>query len=172
MKKQVIAIIVLLTLNLSAQEKKDYSSKVTTIDSTITTLYSVISGDKGEARNWELFKHLFRKDAKLIPIGKKDKKTTVRYMSPEDYIKTSGKWLVNNGFYDLEIKRETQVFGDFAHIFSTYESYKSKEDEKPLMRGINSIQLFNDGKRWWIINLYWKQESEENPIPEAYLPQN
>ena len=40
------------------------------------------------------------------------------------------------------------------------------------MRGINSIQLMNDGERWWIINIFWMQESEEHPIPEAYLPQN
>jgi hypothetical protein len=37
------------------------------------------------------------------------------------------------------------------------------------MRGINSIQLFNDGKRWWIVNIYWQQESAENRIPEKYL---
>ncbi|WP_178985706.1 hypothetical protein [Winogradskyella helgolandensis] len=170
MKTKTTLLLFLITVSISAQEKIDYSSKVTTIDSTIATLYSVISGNKGEARNWDLFKHLFREDAKLIPIGKKDKKITVRYMSTEDYIKTSGQWLVENGFHEIEIKRETQTFGDFAHVFSTYESYKSKDDDTPFMRGINSIQLFNDGTRWWIINLYWKQESKEIPIPEAYLP--
>jgi len=42
----------------------------------------------------------------------------------------------------------------------------------PFMRGINSIQLLNDDNRWWIINIYWTQESEENPIPDMYLPKN
>jgi hypothetical protein len=37
------------------------------------------------------------------------------------------------------------------------------------MRGINSIQLFNDGNRWWIVNIYWQQESAEDPIPDMYL---
>ncbi|WP_179335530.1 hypothetical protein [Winogradskyella costae] len=170
MKNTFLILIFSISFSVIAQEKKDYTSKVATIDSTIATLYSVISGDKGKARNWELFKHLFREDAKLIPIGKKDKKTTVRYMSTEDYIKTSGQWLVENGFHEIEIKRETQTFGDFAHVFSTYESYNSKDDDTPFIRGINSIQLFNDGTRWWIINLYWKQESKEIPIPETYLP--
>ena len=157
---------------MNAQEK-DYSKKVATIDSTIATLYSVISGDKGEVRNWELFKHLFKKDAKLIPTGKNKKgETNVRYMSPEDYIKTSGKWLVENGFHEVEINRVTQTFGNITHVFSTYESYKSKSDEKPFMRGVNSIQLYNDGKRWWIINIYWMQESDEFPIPDTYLPKN
>jgi len=169
--KNIVIILFLSSIGLTAQEKKDYSKNVATLDSTIATLYSVISGEKGEARNWELFKHLFRKDAKLIPTGKNKKgETTIRYMSPEDYIKSSGKWLVDNGFHEVEIKRETQTFGNISHVLSTYESYKSKDDEKPFIRGINSIQLFNDGKRWWIINIYWMQESDKHPIPEIYLP--
>ena len=170
MKNTLLILFFFISVTLTAQEKIDYSTKISSIDSTVATLYAVISGDKGEARDWNLFKHLFHKEAKLIPIGKKDNKTTVRYMSTEDYIKTSGPWLVNNGFHEIEIQRETQTFGNFAHVFSTYESYKSKDDDKPMMRGINSIQLFNDGNRWWIINLYWKQESKEISIPETYLP--
>ena len=171
--KKITYILLLFSIAVIAQEKKDYSKNVTTLDSTIATLYSVISGDKGEARNWELFKHLFKKEAKLIATGKNKKgESVLRYMSPDDYIKSSGKWLVDNGFHEIEIKRETQTFGNIAHIFSTYEAFKSKDEEQPFMRGINSIQLFNDGKRWWIVNIYWMQESQENPIPEMYLPSN
>ena len=110
MKKIVsIIIIVFVSLNLNAQEKtteKDSvkkssidSSKVKTLDSTIKTLYAVISGEKGIERNWDLFKFLFKSDAKLIPSGKdNDGVYKVRYMSPEDYIKSSGDWLFENGF--------------------------------------------------------------------------
>jgi hypothetical protein len=37
------------------------------------------------------------------------------------------------------------------------------------MRGINSFQLFNDGKRWWILSVYWQHESAEYAIPQKYL---
>ena len=68
MKKLILVFILAIGLNLPAQEKtQDYSKNVATLDSTIETLYSVISGDKGVQRNWELFKHLFHPDAKLIP---------------------------------------------------------------------------------------------------------
>jgi hypothetical protein len=173
MKNTLLLLAFLIFTGISAQEKKDYSQHVASIDSTVDTLYAVISGNKGEARNWDLFKHLFYKDAKLIATGKNEKKqTTLRYMSSEDYIKFSEKWLMDNGFHELEIKRETQTFGNIAHVFSTYEANNSKNDDTPLMRGINSIQLFNDGKRWWIVNLYWNQESKESPIPEDYLPKS
>ena len=80
--------------------------------------------------------------------------------------------LVENGFFEKEINRVTNTFGNITQVFSTYESFRSESDEKPFMRGINSIQLLNDGDRWWIINIYWTQESKENPIPDEYLPKS
>ena len=162
------------TLTLSAQEEVDsltikYAEKVATLDSTLTTLYQVMSGEKEEERDWQLFKYLFHPDAKLIPSGKnKEGDYLVRYLSPQQYIDFSGQWLVDNGFYEKEISRKTDTFGNITQVFSTYESFYSKTDEKPFMRGINSIQLLYDGKRWWVINIYWTQETPENPIPEKY----
>ena len=172
MKKLVpLFICTLFAHQINAQQNKDqYLPQVKTLDNTLQTLYNVISGEKGEERNWELFKFLFKPEAKLIPSGKsKEDLFNIKYMSTDDYIKTSGQWLVNNGFFEMEIHRSVDIFGNIAHVFSTYESFKSKSDTIPFMRGINSIQLLNDGNRWWIINIYWTQETEENPIPSKYL---
>lgn len=163
------AIILCVSFFLNAQET-DYSLKVKSLDATIQTLYSVISGEKGEARNWELFKFLFHKDAKLIPSGNNRQGVLgVRYLTADEYIETSGKWLLENGFFEKEIGRRTEQFGNIAHIFSTYESFKSAKDTKPFMRGINSIQLLNDGKRWWILNIFWQGETTKQKIPEKYI---
>jgi len=175
MKKTITLLALLIGFGLSAQETKasDYLNEVKTLDSTIKTLYAVISGDKGVERNWELFKYLFHHDAKLIPTGKnQDGQTVARYMTADDYISNSGKWLLENGFHEVELNRKVDTFGNITQVFSTYESYRSKSDAIPFMRGINSIQLLNDGKRWWIINIYWMQESEATPIPNTYLPNN
>lgn len=171
MKKYALILFLSgLTLTLSAQEVKNYSDKVKTLDSTIKTLYDVISGEKDEERDWKLFKFLFKPDAKLIPSGKNDEgDLMVRYMKPDDYVKNSGKWLVANGFYEKEIRRRVNAYGNIAQVFSTYEAFKYDTGDKPFMRGINSIQLLNDGKRWWIINIYWTQETKDNPIPKKYL---
>jgi hypothetical protein len=175
-----------ITLSQAQQEKKnkdkkedseevlvDYSDRVQTLDSTLETLYAVISGEKGEARNWKLFKYLFHPGAKLIPSGKNSEGNhIVSYLSPESYVKKSGPWLVKNGFFEKEIHRTINTFGNIAQVFSTYEAYKSHTDETPFMRGINSIQLLNDEDRWWIINIYWSQETETTPIPRVYLPKD
>lgn len=158
---------------VTSEKTMDYLEKVKTLDSTIETLYAVISGEKGVERDWELFKFLFKPDAKLIPTGKNDKgHFMVRYMKPDDYIKGSGKWLVDNGFFEKEIYRKTEGFGSIAHVFSTYEAFKSEVDEAPFMRGINSIQMLYDGNRWWIINIFWTQETQLNKLPKTYLPKN
>jgi len=174
MTKKLTALLFFLALSISINAQntgKDYSQKVQSLDATLETLYAVISGDKGEARNWELFKYIFHPDAKLIPSGKnKDGAIGARFMTPQDYIDRSGKWLVENGFHEVELNRKVDTFGNITQVFSTYESYRSKNDSDPFMRGINSIQLLNDGNRWWIINIYWTQETPMNPIPKQYLP--
>jgi hypothetical protein len=176
MKRVIIASVLfsMLSVTVMAQEKAGkYFGKVQTLDSTIETLYAVISGEKGEARDWELMKYLFHPDAKLIPSSKNEEGIyKARFMTVDDYINSSGNWLIENGFFEKEIHREVNTFGNITQAFSTYESFRSEADEVPFMRGINSIQLLNAGDRWWIINIYWTQESEEKPIPTEYLPKN
>jgi hypothetical protein len=149
-----------------APDPKDVNS----IDGLIAALYDVISGPAGQARNWDRMRTLFIPEARLIPTGKRPDGTSVRrLLSVEDYIKSSGPSLEKNGFFEIEIGRKTEQFGGIVHIFSTYETKRTAADEKPFMRGINSIQLWNDGKRWWIINVFWQAETPDNPIPQKYL---
>ena len=146
------------------------STSVLTLDSTIKTLYAVISGEKEEQRHWEQFKFLFKPDAKLIASGTdQNGNYRVHYMTPQDYIKTSEKWLVENGFFEKEINRKVDTFGSITHVFSTYETFHSKSDTTAFMRGINSIQMFYDGKRWWVVNIYWAQETDQQAIPKSFL---
>src|SRR5204863_438347 len=79
------------------------------------------------------------------------------------------RYFTEHGFYEKEIARCTEQFGHIAHVWSTYESRHNADDPTPFMRGINSIQLFYDGARWWIVTIYWQQESTEHPVPEKYL---
>ena len=170
MNKLFVLALLLFTPYFIYSQHKDYSKKVQSIDTTIETLYKVISGEKNEPRNWELFKYLFHKDAKLIPSGNNRQGVTgVRFMTPQEYIETSGKWLLTNGFFENEIGRKTEQFGNIAHVFSTYESFRSAKDKSPFMRGINSIQLLYDGSRWWILNIFWQGETPQQKIPKKYI---
>ncbi|QRK06417.1 nuclear transport factor 2 family protein [Archangium violaceum] len=143
---------------------------VATPEALVAALYDVISGPKGQARDWDRFRSLFAPGARMIPSGKrKDGTTGYRMITPEEYITQSGKMLVEAGFREREVHRVEERFGPLVHVFSTYEALRG-EDPKPFMRGVNSIQLVNDGKRWWVLTVAWTPESPEQPLPAKYLP--
>ena len=92
-----------------------------------------------------------------------------RHLTVEDYIKTSGPYLESNGFFEKEVARRTEQFGNLVHVWTTYEARNKADDAKPMMRGINSMQLWNDGKRWWVLSIVWQAEDPTTPLPEKYL---
>ena len=141
---------------------------VNSIDAIIAALYDVISGPPGE-RNWPRFNSLFTKHAVLATVSKKDGKTRQEIMTPDDYIRLAGPYFLKEGFFERESARKLQTFGNIAHLFSTYESRHTR-DADPFARGINSIQLLNDGQRWWVLSILWDEEGPGNPIPPEYQP--
>ena len=145
------------------------SADVATMDTTIAALYDVISGPPGK-RNWDPCRSLFAPGARLIANGVRPTGEVVsRVMTVEDYAQRNGPFFEKNGFFEQEAARSTETFANIAHVFSSYESRHEKEDAKPFQRGINSIQLMNDGKRWWIVTILWQGEDEKNPLPDKYL---
>ena len=67
------------------------------------------------------------------------------------------------------MSNKVEQFGNIAQVFSTYESRHNSGDAQPFQRGINSFQLVNDGKRWWIITILWQAETPDAPIPAEFL---
>jgi len=150
--------------------KEANPADVASLDSIMKAVYEVISGDAGQKRDWDRFRTLFHKDARMIPSGKnKDGVASARVFSTEDYITRSSPFMEKEGFFEKEIARRVDVYGNIAQVFSTYESFHKKDDKPPFARGINSFQLLDDGKRWWVITIYWQGETPENPIPKEYL---
>jgi hypothetical protein len=142
---------------------------VATIDAIISALYQCVSGAAGEKRDWDRMRNLFGPGAHLISTGTKDGIVFKRDMMLEDYFTMAGPRLEKAGFFEIEIARKTEQYASIAQLFSTYESRHASSNVKPFARGINSIQLFNNGKRWSIVNIIWASESAETSIPEKYL---
>ena len=142
---------------------------VASIDAIIGALYDVISGPAGQKRDWNRFHSLFIPNARLIPTGRTQQgEARHRVQTPEEYAASSGRSLEERGFFEKEIGRTTETFGNITHAFSAYDS-RNTPDAQPFARGINSIQLLNDGKRWWIVTVFWDSERADNQIPAKYL---
>lgn len=148
-----------------------HPADVVSREAIVAALYDSISGPAGE-RDWDRFRALFLPEAQLIAARKtKEGVLSCKVMTVQGYVEGAGKYFKEHAFYEREISRKLESFGSISHIFSTYES-RDTADGKPFERGINSIQLFNDGSRWWIVDVYWSGETPENAIPERYLSKN
>ena len=55
-----------------------------------------------------------------------------------------------DGFYEVEVDRVVSRSGNMAHVWSIYTSALTDGGE-PFTRGVNSMFLFSDGERWWIM---------------------
>ena len=145
--------------------------EVESIDAIITAAYDGISGAAGEKRDWDRERSLFYPGARLIPTAKPGANDSLepQMLDVDGFIARVEPYFAEHGFYEKEIARHTEQFGRIAHVWSVYESRHNADDPEPFARGINSIQLFFDGTRWWIVSIYWQQESPEHPVPEKYL---
>jgi hypothetical protein len=155
---------------------------VDTLDHVVAALYDVISGPAEKKRDWDRFRSLFAGGARLIPtVALRSPGTppdapltsneiyAPRVLSVDDYVARAASRMASEGFFERESARRVEQFGHIAHVFSTYESRHAADDAKPFQRGINSIQLVNDGKRWWIVTIFWEGETTVTPLPEKYL---
>ena len=144
---------------------------VESIDAIIAAAYDVISGPAGKKRDWDRERSLYYPGARLIPTAKPGGNDGLapQILDVDGFIARVEPYFAEHGFFEKEIARHTEQFGHIAHVWSTYESRHNEGDPRPFIRGINSIQLFYDVNRWWIVNIFWQQESAADPIPEEYL---
>ncbi|MBZ5617857.1 MAG: hypothetical protein LAQ69_03860 [Acidobacteriia bacterium] len=137
------------------------------VESITQAVYDVISGPAG-IRDWARFRSLFAEGARLISMRVTAEGAAPNVMTPDDYSQRAGASFEKNAFYESELSRRVEMFGNIAHVFSTYESRRAP-GEKPFARGINSFQLVKDGKAWKVMTILWDQEREGSPLPQKYL---
>jgi hypothetical protein len=163
--------LTLLMLAFVTPQAQAKAEDVHSVDAIVGALYDVISGPAGETRDWGRMRSLFVPGARLIPTKPRSDSSgaDARVLTIDEYIERSGPVLEKNGFFEKEIARKTESFGNIVQLFSTYASRRAEDDKEPFARGINSIQLLKDGDRYWIVTVLWDAERPDSPIPERYL---
>ncbi|MEJ8569534.1 hypothetical protein [Elongatibacter sediminis] len=141
----------------------------TSPDAIITAMYDAISGQGGE-RDWDRIRNLYLDGARLIPTGvRANGEEGLRVLDIEAWIEGARPLFRDQDFYEVEVARRMDRFGNIVQAFSTYEC--RREPEGPAwMTGINSIQLLRKDGRWWIVTVFWDNATGSNPIPHAYRP--
>ena len=148
--------------SLSSRVPAPKPDDVNSLDAILRAIYDVISGPAGD-RDWNRFRSLFVPEARLTS-AQKSKDGSIFLRDVEGYVKGAGGYFKTHGFYENAIVNRVQTFGNIAQVFSSYES-RNAPSEKPFACGVNSIQVFNDGSRWWVLSILWDEETPGNPLP-------
>jgi hypothetical protein len=139
---------------------------VETPDALIAAMYDIVSGPAGTARDWQRMYSLFFPGAVLVRTAKgKSGELEATVLSPTEYVTRAGKFFEAHPFYERETSRKTRSWRNIEQVFSTYESSQDVAFAKPLARGVNSIELFYDGKRWWVMAIMWQEDILEPQPP-------
>ena len=156
--------------HVTIPEQEPKVADVTSIDGMIKAWYDIVTGPKGQARPWGRDHTLYTPETRFLNVSRGPKgKLRATLFDHQGYVNAVDKGLTERGFFEREINRVTQRFGNTVHVYSTYES-REAADGPVTARGINSIELFDDGARWWIMYAQWQEETPSQPIPKEYLP--
>lgn len=144
---------------------------VQSVHAIIDAYYDVISGPANQERDWDRFRSLFLPEARFLTAKTVGRRAATVSLSPDQFARFNQKYFEGSGYFETEIHRRVDAFGNIAHVFSTYEARHGEHESEPYSRGVYSIQLLGNGQRWWIANIMWDHEREgDNPIPPEHLP--
>lgn len=129
------------------------------IGAVVDEMYAMISGPAGP-RDWSRQEKCFLPEARQVRTWVDEHgKAQMKCMSLADYERDATPFFAANDFYEVEMSRRIDLFGNIAHVWSAYEARRAPDDTDPERRGINSIQLFRHRDLGWrIIHMIWDNE--------------
>ena len=148
------------------------SEDVSTIESLITASYETISGDVGVPRQWGRERTLNDPHARFVSaeVDSKTGATKIWQTTDQEFADQSDAMMVKEGFTERELGHVIHRYGNVASVLSSYEGKSARTGKAD--RGVNIFELYNDGKRWWILSIVWDSERAGNPIPPELLGAN
>jgi hypothetical protein len=177
MRSRLVTASLLLVAGLAPgqtlkQREAPSPADAASVDAIVAALYASVSHGPDASPDFDRMRRIFLYVGVLIPPKRPGGDFSVLDVDAfaERVQKSVAARKPATGFFEREIARRTDCFGNVCQVFSTYESRRTTADEKPFERGVNSIQLLRDGSRWWIASVAWDAERPENPLPAEYLP--
>lgn len=145
------------------------------VDAIVTALYASVSHGPDYEPGWDRLRALFLPGAMVVAPKRPDAEAFT-VLDVNAFVERIRRYIAGRkekgerlGFTEREIARRESCFGHVCQVFSTYETVYAPDDRTTFARGVHSIQLVDDGKRWWIAALVWDGERADNPIPTELL---
>jgi hypothetical protein len=173
----LLALVVVTPLSAqtrSAPATQPGAADGASVDSILAALYASVSHGPDAEPDWDRLRAITLPVGMFIPPKKPNEEifTVLDVDAFQERVRKGAAAMKAKGestaFNEHEVSRHADCFGNVCQVFSTYEGKRAPSDEKPFVRGINSIQLVKDGKRWWIASVVWDTERADNPIPAEF----
>ncbi len=166
LKARGILLLLFSTTTLSlAQDRTANPDDVVTIDGLIDAYYESVSGHPGK-RDAERMQSLFIKGGNMC-INRTGDEPVHQFV--EELLLTDRFLTISNDFFERELSRDTQQFGDMANVISTYGISDAIENTNYSARGVMVFQLIRHNDRWWIVSTMFQRESPEFPLTADLL---
>lgn len=138
------------------------------IDALTTDFFKAVSFLAGEKPAYSNLYTFFIESGQLIKMSSVEPEisTINQFIEPRQRMVDSGELLA---FREVETAEITEIFGNVAHRFSTYEKYGTNPGGNFEGRGIISTQFIMIGSEWKISSMAWDDERPGLTIPEHYL---
>jgi hypothetical protein len=144
------------------------SADVGTIEGIVHAYYDVINGPAGVPRQWRRDSTLYMPGATFVAMRENGGKPAPDIITPEQFRRAVDHDMVEQGFFETEIGRRIERFGNVAQVRSVYETRRAAK--APLLgRGLNYLLLYWDGTRWWISSAVWDDERPGSRLPESWV---
>lgn len=141
---------------------------VATTSGIVRASYETMSGPAGQPRQWHRDSTLYMPAATFVVVRTVDGRVEATVMTPEEYRRRNFPGFERQGFYETEIGRHVERFGNVAQVRSI--SVARRTPEGPILgRYVNYFQVYWDGQRWWIAGMVWDEETPSRPIPAAWV---
>lgn len=148
---------------------KARAADVETLDGIVKAYYETGSGPAGQPRQWARDRTLFIPGIRFVILADDASgKPAFHQFTHEEYVDFAERSGGNGSFYEREAHRIVYRYGDWAHIISTSEA-RASPGGPVTGHGIDTLELFWDGKRWWIVNATVIVERPNAPLPKQFL---
>jgi hypothetical protein len=144
--------------------EEKYAEDVKSVDAIINAYYDVVSGSSSEPWEFERDKYIHAKNAVITRLDENGK--TESHTLEAEYIPIGLS--PKEDFYEKELKRIVNKFGNIAQVWSAFEIRTDPKTESNI-RGLNSIQLHYENSRWYIDNWTCEMESEKTSVVTEFM---
>jgi len=142
---------------------------VGSVDGVMRAFYEVTNVPAGGPADWARDRTLYVPWIRFVALGSgTGGRPAVSVWTHSEFVEATEP-LVKKGFTERELFRTTRRYGNMVHVDSTYEVVVGTGNPVP-SRGVNSLDLYFDGTRWWVASVVWQSEDARHPIPPELLP--